>query len=394
MTRALGNRWVLAVLSLIALARVATPVVVSVVQPFEMLDFLVYRQAGTDVLDGVGVYAGHSGRLPFTYPVFAALAFVPLAWIGPTLGQWVFTAVTYAAVGCSVIITVTVVGRRSKVQPRVVVGWVLLSACLAPVVRSVLLGQVGPLLMLAVLADLFVVPPRWRGVLTGLAAGFKITPALFVALPILRRDWGWALRMAATVVATIGVSALVRFSDTRTYWTSLLWDARRVGGLAYADNASLTGVVARALGQESPSSAVMLPIQAAVLGWALYAARRQLRANDELAALLAVAVGGLLVSPVSWSHHWVWVVPTVIWLGYAGRPRLAFAAVAVAAVEPLSWVSLLGAATIPGRIAAAALPALGLVLLATWAFGAVVARSTRSALLTPADRTHPSLPRD
>ena len=29
-------------------------------------------------------------------------------------------------------------------------------------------------------------------------------------------------------------------------------------------------------------------------------------------ALICVAMFGLVVSPVSWSHHWVWALPTVL----------------------------------------------------------------------------------
>jgi alpha-1,2-mannosyltransferase len=47
-----------------------------------------------------------------------------------------------------------------------------------------------------------------------------------------------------------------------------------------------------------------------VLGIA--AARRQLRIGDDVAALTAVAVGGLLASPLSWTHHWVWGVPAIM----------------------------------------------------------------------------------
>ncbi len=36
--------------------------------------------------------------------------------------------------------------------------------------------------------------------------------------------------------------------------------------------------------------------------------------RDRLASLLVLQVFGLLAAPVSWTHHWVWVVPLMIWL--------------------------------------------------------------------------------
>ena len=36
--------------------------------------------------------------------------------------------------------------------------------------------------------------------------------------------------------------------------------------------------------------------------------------TDRLGPLLVVQFFGLLAAPVSWSHHWVWVLPLMIWL--------------------------------------------------------------------------------
>ena len=35
---------------------------------------------------------------------------------------------------------------------------------------------------------------------------------------------------------------------------------------------------------------------------------------DRLGALLVVQLFGLLFSPISWTHHWVWLLPLMIWL--------------------------------------------------------------------------------
>jgi alpha-1,2-mannosyltransferase len=36
--------------------------------------------------------------------------------------------------------------------------------------------------------------------------------------------------------------------------------------------------------------------------------------RDRLGSLLVVQLVGLVLSPISWIHHWVWVVPLMIWL--------------------------------------------------------------------------------
>ena len=36
--------------------------------------------------------------------------------------------------------------------------------------------------------------------------------------------------------------------------------------------------------------------------------------RDQLGSLLVVELFGLLASPISWVHHWIWLVPLIIWL--------------------------------------------------------------------------------
>ena len=59
-------------------------------------------------------------------------------------------------------------------------------------------------------------------------------------------------------------------------------------------------------------------------------------------ALICVAMFGLVVSPVSWSHHWVWALPTVIVCGVvAYRHRHALlGAVTAAGVALMVWTPI------------------------------------------------------
>jgi alpha-1,2-mannosyltransferase len=75
----------------------------------------------------------------------------------------------------------------------------------------------------------------------------------------------------------------------------------------------------------------------AALGLAGLAATRQLRAGDEVAALTCVAFAGLLVSPISWSHHWVWFAPAILVLLARGLRRGAAVLALVPALAPQWW---------------------------------------------------------
>jgi alpha-1,2-mannosyltransferase len=90
----------------------------------------------------------------------------------------------------------------------------------------------------------------------------------------------------------------------------------------------------------------------------------------------ATAITGLLISPVSWEHHWVYVIPLLIWLAvWAYRERsvpVAAGTALLVAVFTIRTFSLVGIQESPPapmdlavwqQIVASAFPAAGLALL-------------------------------
>ena len=290
-----------------------------------MGDFLVYRQAGIAV-EGQGSLYTSGDTLPFTYPPFAALVYAPFAGLGTGWARWLHTAF-----GAALLIWVLVALRRHL---RVPLPLVVATALTMPFIRSLQLGQVNPLIFALLVTD-WVVLSRRAGFLTGLAAGLKVTPAAFGIVALLRRDWRAASAAALAFSVTVGLGALVRPQDTWAFWTSYLWDPRRVGSLGYADNQSLKGALLR-LGVDSVGPYAVLA--AATLAVGLLAARRQTRADERVGALVAVGALGALVSPISWSHHWLWTPVFALWLWRAGRRPAAVMAIAVASIAPV-WTA-------------------------------------------------------
>lgn len=280
------------------------------------LDLDVYIRGAHDLSSGLSPYRDVEG-LPYTYPPFSALLFMPLTWLPTQVAHLVFLVVS----AVSYLVLVAVFGRRLHWTP-IEIAWVaVLALRLEPVVRTFHLGQVNFLLAAAVAIDLFVVPARFRGMLIGLAAGVKLTPAVFGAAFLLQRDWGSALRSVGTGVVTVIIGLAVLPGESWRYWTQLLRDPRRIGHLDYPDNQSLVGVAARAFGQDQLPGTVMLPLQLTGLAlgcgaawWCVRRARAAGRRPDLVAVALCLAVASLLASPVSWSHHWIWAVPGIMWL--------------------------------------------------------------------------------
>ena len=333
------------------------------------VDLDVYVAGGRAVLDRADLYAVSVHDLPFTYPPFAAALFAPLALLPEGAARLVMTAATVVALGGAV----EVLRRRLALAPTAVVPVVLVGFALEPFLRTALLGQVNALLIALVVLDCLVVPPRHRGWLVGVAAGVKLTPAIFVVWFLLRREWGAAARAAAGGLGTVIIGFLAAPSPSWFYWTGGFGDLGRFGAASVlgVDNQSSSAVIARLAGLTSVPTVLVLMCGIVSIGLAVLAARACLRREDEVGALLAVAVGGLLASPVSWSHHWLWVVPLLVWC-VAWRQRVA--AVVLAATFWLGpfWAVYRVEPSVepyptPARVAATVYAVFGVVLLAVLA---------------------------
>lgn len=284
-----------------------------------LLDADVYVVGGRRVLDGLPLYEGTFPTtidvwLPFTYPPIAALLFAPLALIPLPV---VFVLVTSATIAALWWVLKVVVGKLGGLQPADA-GWVALALTTAllwfgPVHTTLGFGQVNVLLMMLVAIDALVVPPRYRGLLTGAAVAIKLTPAVFGLWFLLRRDWAGIARIAASAGGLTLIGHLALPADSTRYWLDTLVNTGRIGGPMYASNQSIDAELWR-LGLHTPDGGGRLWLLLVVAALALTVAvmLRLLRDGHPFLALGANALFGLLASPVSWSHHWVWVPVIVV----------------------------------------------------------------------------------
>lgn len=300
------------------------------VRPGGLLDLSVYRAGSQRLLDGASIYTQPYGDLPFTYPPFAALVMVPLAVIPTVVAE-------LALPGLSAVALVFVWHRCGVRSP-----WLLLiapaSAVLEPVWMTQHFGQVNLLLLALVLGDLTAPDSRWRGVLTGIAAGIKLTPLLFLGYLLVTRQWRAAGIMTASFGATVLVPVVLIPGDGVRFWTSVLPDSGRIGAPWYSANQSLMGALARLGGEAAWVRPAWFVVSVVVVLLALWLARVLYDDGDLLGAVSATGLAALLASPVSWSHHWVWCIPLgVVLLRRAGvLSALLWTAVFIAA--PHLWV--------------------------------------------------------
>jgi alpha-1,2-mannosyltransferase len=277
----------------------------------EGLDLRVYRAGIDSWRSGHNPYLGNFTihHLHFTYPPFALLALSPLTWAPFGVTQIVLGVFSELALAAAVYAVCVRSGRAGgSTLLAQSIGWASLSVLVVEPVRSNMnFGQINAVLMGLIVLDLLVVPRRHRGWLVGLAAAIKLTPLIFLAIPILERDWKAAGRTAGAAVAATGLMWLLWPKASWTYWRKDVFDARRVGGVAYVSNQSLYGDLHRWPFAHGGHTAIWLVLSAATLAMGVYVAKRCLMDNRRVGAMLALAFVGLLISPISWSHHWVWV---------------------------------------------------------------------------------------
>lgn len=319
----LGNKYVLLGAQLLVLAAVLVSYNGGRWRfPAYRVDLDVYRLGSTALLHGQALYGtlpptGDGQSLLFTYPPFAAIVLAPLALLPYWAACLALTLLTLGVLAAVLVTVLRALGARCDWR----VATLLLAAeVLEPVLRTLYAGQLDLLLLALVVLDVLVDTPRWpRGLLIGFAAAVKLTPAVFVLYFLLRRDTRAAVTAVVTFLAATALGFLLAGADSVRYWTGALWDTGRVGEPTYAGNQSLLGLLAKAGVPAEERTAWWLPLVAVVLVLTAWGVRRALAAGEPTIALGLNAIGGLLVSPISWTHHWVWAV--VVLLGWAELAR-------------------------------------------------------------------------
>jgi alpha-1,2-mannosyltransferase len=279
----------------------------------------VHHWTGGGALYDYVVPGSHYG---FTYPPFAALCMLPLRLI-----DWqsaVAFSVLFNAAAAAVILRWTAgpVVRRQGWTP-----WYALAlagcafALLEPVRDTVSFGQVNLLLLALVLADARLLAggkgSRYAGIGIGLAAAIKLTPAVFIGHLLLTGRPRAAATATAVALGATGLAAWIAPGASRTYWTEALWDTDRVGSLAYVSNQSWQGLLARLWEPYEPSRGIWAAGVIVLLAvWAVRV-RRATAAGDHAAGFALTGVLACLISPVTWVHHLVWLLPALVVLAGA-----------------------------------------------------------------------------
>ncbi|MBT2208848.1 MULTISPECIES: glycosyltransferase 87 family protein [Actinomadura] len=302
---------------------------------YDSLDFRIYMLGGHAIEGGSRLYLEQLSHHWYTNTPFMAALFIPLSAVPLTIARVAWQLASVAAFAWACASSMRLAGYRTT--RRTVAIAVVAGMVLEPMWHSIFLGQVNMFLMALVMADIWRVSQRRpAGIGIGIAAAIKITPAIFVVLLLVTGR----IKAAVTASVTFAVCSLAAFAiapdASRLYWRHTFYDTSRVG-VTYISNQSPFGAAARIMkGVDNVGGWYQaIPLTVAVLGLAL--AVSWARRNDWLAAAAVTGVTGLLVSPISWAHHWVWVAPALLVLLRDGSRVIAGCGYVLFVLSPLWW---------------------------------------------------------
>ena len=317
-------------------------------QGWPFVDLGVYRQGGAAALDGRSLYdLRFPGALAFTYPPAAALLFTGLVPLRMAVLEPSVTAVSMLLLPVTLALALRLRPAREWLTRAQAICLALAAAAgalwLEPVWTALRYGQIDLLIAALVLYDLSRDQRcRWQGAGIGLAAGLKLTPAIFAVYLLLTRRVRAALVSLGVFAVTVALGFALIPNDARAFWGGAFLDSSRVGRAENAANQSLRGAYVRVLHSLGVDPLWMLTALAiGVLGITL--AAQAGRRGDDVRGFALCALCGLLISPVSWSHHWVLAVPALVVLGWSALRAfsvtrlLACAAVVAVGLSHLIW---------------------------------------------------------
>ena len=319
------------------------------VSQVHLVDLHVYRMGGDAVLHGGSLYSlRFAGQLPFTYPPFAALAFALLAWLPWAPAAVLLTVATVATLPVMLYLALRLPGSPPLRDHRAAWELALAAAAAAiwlePVRSTLFYGQVDVFIACAVLYDL--TRPDTspiKGAAIGLAAAFKLTPAIFAVYLLLTRRYRAAATAAAVFAGTVALGFAVLPGASAYFWDISFLRPGRVSPPQNTQNQSLLGAMSRTFHTANVGPPwLLVALLVALTGLVL--AVRACRRGDEARGFSLCAVTELLISPISWTHHWVLAVPALLLAILAiyqhrTRHRLAAlpAAIAATAIAVIGW---------------------------------------------------------
>jgi alpha-1,2-mannosyltransferase len=293
--------------------------------PHDQFDLKIYNAAVKFWTSGHPLYDYSQpdslmDQLGFTYPPFSAVLMTPMTLLPWQAVQSITViAIALSCAGFTYLLLQDSIRMRGP-QGLLILGVATSAAFLfEPIRENISYGQVNIYLGLAIAFDFLFLArrlPKAFGIGVGLAAAVKLTPGIFILYLLVTRRWRAAIVASATfVVLSFGV-AIVAYEEVRDFFTVILWDTSRVGHPDNVFNQSVNGFLARLASPDLPSRGLWAALAFVVVVFGMWRAWKLFQAGDDLAGVTVTGLVALMVTPISWTHHAVWVMPVMVILGH------------------------------------------------------------------------------
>jgi alpha-1,2-mannosyltransferase len=303
------------------------------------VDFDSFWRSARAMLEGQSIYDTGVDLVNLNPPLWTVLI-SPLGLLEPVTAYRVFVLISLAVVVGYLAWTV----EELRLRPGWTVVGVVMLLLSSPLLATLALGQVYPVLALGLVAA-WVADRRDGQEISGAALGLVVSlkPSLLPVLlwPLARRRWrALAAALISGAVATL-IGVIVLGPDETLDYIGVL---REQPVSAYWDNASLPSAAAR-LFTENPyaQNVTTLPWMVGV-GYALgviaiVLTAMRVRHGPEVGLWVLVAAS-LLASPIAWHNYLVLLGPGILLLLARGRAATAFLLLALQSIPaqwPLIW---------------------------------------------------------
>jgi alpha-1,2-mannosyltransferase len=290
----------------------------------DWFDLNIYNHAGLIVRHAPDtLYTWHFlPGVQYLYTPFAALGFAIGSLLPWAVLKWLMTVASLAAMVFTVWVTFGQLGWRGRNRAAAVLAVSAVALWTEPVLRSVQVGQIELLLMALIAWDMCQSDGRkWKGAGIGLAAGIKLVPLIFIPYLLLAGKWRQAAVASAVFAGTVVIGFAALPHDSVKWWlTGYFLHAGDFLNTTQGSflNQSLLALVTRTPAGAGSVTALWLLLAAVTGCLGLAAAAVFARSGRPTAGWVTCAVTGVLISPISWDNHWVWVVPVLVLLADAG----------------------------------------------------------------------------
>lgn len=291
------------------------------------IDAAVYREGALALVNGESLYAQPFDMgdisLPFIYPPIGAILFAPWGYFDfitvELAGNLVVIGSSLLLLLCLYLVTNAVLSGRDKLLAFTIaaISWPI-ALFAEPVFLNADLGQINILIMALVVMDLLPIKRRIpRGVLIGLAAAIKITPLAMLLYFLVKKDFRGIINAVISLLAFTAIGAVLAWENTKEFFSSTLLNLSAEGDsgvdTTFQSNSSIQAMLYRWWSSKADAEASSLPtilwivLSLIAVAAVAYLMHQLFSRGLHVEAVMVNAMLMLLISPISWSHHWVWL---------------------------------------------------------------------------------------